>query len=404
MALSYFQCILKFTGSLAHGTGSTGAVDKVITAKGFKEQLAKSRLASAASAPNVVSSTALKMKQIPSSNPCTNSLKQYRPLQPTRPSPFQFATDTRIKQDVNPTGTTALKETTTSQSCEPINFQKMLRTYQMPAGKTTNSTTRPQPFKASSKNTESTERRARNKSAEPSPRLNTASKFYRQFNTSNASSSSASCQGRTKHASGESSYLSMAEQVIKFQTGTPDRFRSRPKRRSTSTPSYGLKSNRGRSPSPLRCTQPHTPNLVTRGRARKPSVLSTEEKEALELEEAKQNQFRARMVGEGVPKPKHQATIERRDVTQPQPFNLTTGSGRPKARVEEGKQEFHALPVNQKIFDGPVGIPARNPLPVIVPESPAFALKERLKGKQFGSLTFNNYPNLIHRAFLTRLF
>lgn len=265
----------------------------------------------------------------------------------------------------------------------------MLRTYQIPAGNTTCSTTRPQPFKASKK-TESTERRARNRSAEPSPRSNTANKFYNHFNTSNASSSAASCQVKTKQTSGEGSYLSMAEQVIKFQTGTPDRFRSRPKRRSTSTPSYGLKSNRGRSPSPLRCTQPQTPNLVTRGRARKPSVLSSDHKEAIELEEAKQNQFRARAVGEGVPKPKHQATAERRDVTQPQPFNLTTGYGRPKVRVEEGKHEFHAQPVNKKIFDGPVGVPIRNAMPVIVPESPAFALKDRLKDRKRTQPPTNN--------------
>ena len=99
------------------------------------------------------------------------------------------------------------------------------------------------------------------------------------------------------------------------------------------------------------------------------------------MEEAKQNQFRARAIGEGVPKSTHQtATVEKRMATQPEPFNLTSGLNRPKVQVEEKKQEFHAHPFNRKIFDGPVGLPLRNPMPVSVPESPAFALKERLKG------------------------
>lgn len=357
----------------------------------FKEKLAKSRLASAASAPSVVSNMPSKakaahstntstgiMKQI--TNPCIGNVKPYRPLQPTRPAPFHFATDTRIKPDVKPGESSTSKETGGAGSCDPVDFQKMLRTYRLPTENTTCSTTKPHPFKASSKNTESTQRRVRNKSAEPSPQRYNGNKFYQHNTSSNASRSTASSQSKTRTASGESSYLSMAEQVVRFHTGTPDRFRSRPKRRSTSTPSHIMKSNRGRSPSPLRCTQPHTPNLVTRGRARKPAVISNEQKEIKELEEAKQNQFRARAVGEGVPKPRLQPeNVEKRGVTQPEPFNLTSAQNRPKFKAEENI-EFHAQPFDRKILNGPVGVPTRNPLPVIVPESPAFALKDRLKG------------------------
>ena len=369
---------------MAHGQASSGAVDRTlcntITAKGFKHQLMKSRLASVASASAVCSNVASKGKVILPSVPSTNNCKQFRPLQPTKPAPFQFATDGRIKQDVHPSGTGTVRDNPVIGSCDPVNFHKMLRTYQIPAGTTTSSTTRPQPFRASA-STEATERRARHKSAEPSPRPSTTNRFAQQHNISNASSSSVFSQGRTRQVSGGDSYLSMAEQVLKFQTGTPDRFRSRPKRRSMSTPSSCAKSNRGRSPSPLHCTQAQTPNLVTRGRARKPTVLSSVQKELLELEDAKQNRFRARAVGEGVPKSSQQnATVERRMPTQPEPFNLTSGLSRPRSQVEEKKEEFHAYPFNRKIFDGPIGIPARNPLPVVVPESPAFALKERLKG------------------------
>ena len=102
-----------------------------------------------------------------------------------------------------------------------------------------------------------------------------------------------------------------------------------------------------------------------------------------ELEEAKQNQFRARAVGEGVPKQIfNPANAEKRCVTQIEPFNLTTAQTKPKCIVEEYNTEFHANPLDRKILDGPVGVPARNPLPVIVPESPAFALKARLKGNK----------------------
>ena len=290
------------TETIKHGQGSSGTIDRTTTAKMFKEKLAKSRLASAASGPSVISNMPSKAKEVHSTNtatgimkqltnPCNGNVKPYRPLQPTRPAPFNFATDTRIKPDIKPGESNTSKETGSAGTCDPVNFQKMLRTYRLPTETTTCSTTRPQPFKASSKNTESTQRRARNKSAEPSPQTYTGNKFYQHYNSPNVLRSTASSQSKTRNASGESSYLSMAEQVIRFQTGTPDRFRSLPKRRSTSTPSHSMKSNRGRSPSPLRCTQPHTPHLVTRGRARKPEVISNEQREIMELEEAKQNRL-----------------------------------------------------------------------------------------------------------------
>ena len=316
-------------------------------------------------------------------NSCNTDVKQTKPLQPTKPAPFHFATNNRIKSDNNPTGANSVNETGSAESCDPVNFQKMLRSYKLPEMnqfQTGRSTTRPQPFKASSKNTESSERRARNRSAEPSPRSST-NKLYQHFNTSSSSSSSTLYQSKTRNASGESTYRSMAEQVIKFQTGTPDRFRSRPKRRSISTPNYGLKSSRGRSPSPLRVTQPFTPNLATRGRYRPPTALSMAEQEKIDLEEAKKNQFRARAVGEGVPKPRNQPLIESRSLTKPEPFNLTSARNRSTVNSQSEDHEFHAKPLNKRILNGPIGVPHRNALPLIVPQSPAFLSRERLKGK-----------------------
>ena len=371
--------------SLPHAAGSSSAIALKTTAKGFKEQLAKSRrVATAVSAPSVYSTLPSNTK-MPSAavNSYNTEVKQTKPLQPTKPAPFHFATNNRIKSDNNPTGANSENETRSAESCDPVNFQKMLRSYKLPEMnqfQTGRSTTRPQPFKASSKNTESSERRARNRSAEPSPRSST-NKLDQHFNTSSSSSSSTLYQSKIRNASGESTYRSMAEQVIKFQTGTPDRFRSRPQRRSISTPNYGLKSSRGRSPSPLRVTQPFTPNLATRGRYRPPTALSMAEQEKIDLEEAKKNQFRARAVGEGVPKLRNQPLIESRSLTKPEPFNLTSARNRSTVNSQSEDHEFHAKPLNKRILNGPIGVPQRNALPLIVPQSPAFLSRERLKGK-----------------------
>ena len=357
-----------------------------------------------------------------------SSIKQCQPLKPTKPEPFQFATNTRLRQEgANPIGTgngtgirtnTLNKQSTSTKgsavvaSCDPASFHKMLRSYQIPTGSTTTSATRPIPFKVAAVSTEATERKIRRRSAEPSPSRLISNRLNQQHNTPGASSSSASSKaaaGIVNQVSSGSSYLSMAEQVHKFHTGTPERFRSRPKRRSTSTPGstneyYSARSNRGRSPSPLRCTQAQTPNLLTRGRARNTNVLTAEQKELLELEEAKQNQFRARIVGEGVPKYNFsKATFEKRMPTLPEPFNLTSGTNRPKVAFDQGRgHEFHANPLNRKILEGPVGIPTKNPIPVIEPESPAFALKERFKGNKqsINHAYFSNWHTFIPKNIL----
>jgi Cell cycle regulated microtubule associated protein len=40
-------------------------------------------------------------------------------------------------------------------------------------------------------------------------------------------------------------------------------------------------------------------------------------------------------------------------------------------------ETFHSLPLNKKIFEAPLGIPEKKVMPVVEPESPAFALKQR---------------------------
>ena len=111
-------------------------------------------------------------------------------------------------------------------------------------------------------------------------------------------------------------FQSQAELVEKFHSGTPDRFRSKPAPRPRSV-----------SPGRVRVTVPHTPQLMTRGRSRPHHVLSKEEQEEQELARIRANKFTAR------PAPK-------------------TG--------------------------GLSGLPERVQLPVVEPQSPAFALRSRM--------------------------
>jgi len=174
-------------------------------------------------------------------------------------------------------------------------------------------------------------------------------------------------------------FLSQAEQIQRYQKATPDRFRSRPHSQGRNTP--GGRS-RSRSPGQAGLTVPKTPQLATRGRIRPSHVLSKEEREDREVEENAMKQFRAHGVGENMPRYK-QVEVEKKGCTIPEPFSLH-GSNKsfPKVFVEDQIPEFHAKPFNPRLMSGPMGVPARKEANVIVPKSPAFALKQRLADRQ----------------------
>jgi len=181
---------------------------------------------------------------------------------------------------------------------------------------------------------------------------------------------------KRKHSDGEE-FKSMAEQVNKYQRGTPDRFRSKPRGRSQSPMRLRL-----RSQSPRGCTIPQSPALTTKGRSRPHHILSQSEREELEMEEAKKNQFHAKSVGQTVPKYKH-PEIEQRACTVPQPFQVASKLfSKPAPPPEQKVENFQSKPVNKKILEGPIGVPAKKVVPAIEPESPAFKLKERLAARK----------------------
>jgi len=170
-------------------------------------------------------------------------------------------------------------------------------------------------------------------------------------------------------------FKSMAEQVTKFQKGTPDRFHTKPRGRSGSP-----RRTRLRSQSPRQLTVAVTPQLTTKGRSRPNYVVSQAEREQMEHEEAQRHQFRAKQVGETLPK-FHYGEVERRPCTVPEPFNLAGAASRPFAKPQMPEipaANFKSNPLNRKILEKQTGVPERKVIPVIEPESPAFALKKRM--------------------------
>ena len=64
---------------------------------------------------------------------------------------------------------------------------------------------------------------------------------------------------------------------------------------------------------------------MTRGRSRPTQVLSAEEREEAELAEHQAQMFRAKAVGETLPRFRH-GEVERRACTVPEPFQLHTAA------------------------------------------------------------------------------
>ena len=122
---------------------------------------------------------------------------------------------------------------------------------------------------------------------------------------------------------------------------------------------------------------PHTPMLMTRGRSRPIHVLSKEEREELEMAEHKAQMFKAKGVGETLPKFKY-GDVEKKPSTIPEPFHLHSSTRMTTRPETEKPPQFSAKPVPRGIMAGPVGVPDRRCLPVVEPQSPAFALKTRM--------------------------
>ncbi|XP_048879686.1 targeting protein for Xklp2 isoform X2 [Brienomyrus brachyistius] len=173
-------------------------------------------------------------------------------------------------------------------------------------------------------------------------------------------------------------FVPMAQMIEQFQTQTPPRYHLRSRQRDEKGPSP-VKTEK------MKITNPHTPQLMTRQRGRPVAVKSTAELEAEELEKLQQFKFKAlelnRKILESALVPKKPAP---RDITHPEGFDLEI-ERRLQARQASKKQEepvdhtFHSRPLPTRILEEVVGVPEKKVLNPTVPESPAFALKNRVR-------------------------
>lgn len=175
------------------------------------------------------------------------------------------------------------------------------------------------------------------------------------------------------------SYVPMAQQIEQFQRRTPTRYHMRSRR------------TQERGPSPpkghhLHLTQAHSPQLMTRQRSRPPTVKSSAELEAEELERLQKFKIKAlelnKKILEGAEELKKPAVKE---PTVPEGFELEIEKRlqerqmTKKPQDDEKPHNFRARPLPKKVLDGVVGLPEKKMAYPTVPESPAFALKKRVR-------------------------
>ncbi|TFK02174.1 tripartite motif-containing protein 54-like [Platysternon megacephalum] len=186
-----------------------------------------------------------------------------------------------------------------------------------------------------------------------------------------------SCGNKRKFEETTSEYVPLAQQIENFQKRTPSRYHLRSRRTDESPiPVKPLKA---------RLTQPKTPLLQTKQRLRPVTCKSAAELEAEEIEKLRQYKFKAqelnpRIIEGGPILPKKPPVKE---PTQPIGFDLEIEKRiqerESKKQKEEEHFEFHSRPCPAKILEDIVGVPEKKPLPVTVPKSPAFALKNRIR-------------------------
>ncbi|XP_041377043.1 targeting protein for Xklp2 homolog isoform X2 [Gigantopelta aegis] len=269
---------------------------------------------------------AMKRKQAQASLKVVKLSSEYKPfpsqVKPTIPVDFSFKTDKRIKQHGQEANT---------QETNPSDFTKMLRSNTALDSTGPKHLTKPQPFKMSTTTRKRSSSVSEDKSSE--------------------------------------NFVSMAEKVKVFHSKTPDRFRKVPKKQE----------EKKFDP---RLTVPCTPVLQTRNRTRGVKVPSQHQLEEEELQDMKKHQFKAHGVNTqilkhpniGVPK------VAVKPTTEPKEFNLHPGKRSvEQAETVEEKHEFHANPLPVQILKHTVGVKPAKVIPVTVPQSPAFALKNRVR-------------------------
>lgn len=175
-----------------------------------------------------------------------------------------------------------------------------------------------------------------------------------------------------------STYVPLAQQVEAFHKRTPNRYHLRSKKEDiVLLPSKPAVAKISRDP--------QTPVLKTKYRVRPVSYKSAVDQEAEELEKLQQYKFKAReldprILESGPILPKKPPV---KPPTQPIGFDLEIEKRiqerESKKKSENEHFEFHSKPCPSKILEDVVGVPEKKILPITVPKSPAFALKNRIR-------------------------
>ncbi|XP_013015446.1 targeting protein for Xklp2 isoform X2 [Cavia porcellus] len=176
-----------------------------------------------------------------------------------------------------------------------------------------------------------------------------------------------------------STYVPLAQQVEAFHKRTPNRYHLRSKKED-----FALVPSK--TSVTKMATEPQTPVLQTKHRARPVTCKSAAEQEAEELEKLQQYKFKAREIDprilEGGPILPKRPPVKA--PTQPIGFDLEIEKRiqerESKKKSEEDEHfEFHSRPCPTKILEDVVGVPEKKVFPVTVPKSPAFTLKNRVR-------------------------
>ncbi|XP_069382283.1 targeting protein for Xklp2-B-like isoform X1 [Paralichthys olivaceus] len=185
--------------------------------------------------------------------------------------------------------------------------------------------------------------------------------------------------GNKRKVEGSGAYVPMAQQIDQFQKRTPDRYHLR-SRQSQERGPHPVKGDH------LKLTQPHTPHLMTRQRSRPTTVKSSAELEAEEVDKLHKFKFKALELNRKLlENAEHLKKPAVKEPTVPEGFQLQIEKRLQDRQVsknseeEEKPQTFKSQPLPKKILEGVVGVPEKKVLHPTVPESPAFALKKRVR-------------------------
>ncbi|KAL3265959.1 hypothetical protein HHI36_010146 [Cryptolaemus montrouzieri] len=162
-------------------------------------------------------------------------------------------------------------------------------------------------------------------------------------------------------------FVSVAEAVKKFQERTPTRFHSRNKNQAAAF--------QNDFPIKLKSTIPHSPLLLTKKRVKNGiSVMSHEEREKAEFEEAQKYKVKAHPFNRKIFQPPLKAVhVEKKPVTVPEPFKLTkVEHKRTDASPKKEEYHFHARPVPKSVLETPK-LPAKPPVKITIAVTPSVA-------------------------------